>query len=85
LTGGPIGDAGVPMTDLGRFLVVVGVVLLAVGLLLSLGPRLPGGSWLGRLPGDIHIERPGFSLYIPLATCVVISVLLTLVLTFFRR
>jgi len=52
-------------------------VLLALGLLLYASPSIP---FLGRLPGDLRIERPGFRLYIPIASCVVISLILTGVL-----
>jgi len=56
-------------------LLVAGLLLAAVGALIWLGP---GGSWLGRLPGDIRIERPGFSLHLPLGTCLLLSLLLSL-------
>ncbi len=52
------------------------------GLLLSFGGRLP---WLGRLPGDIVVERPGFHFYLPLATSVLLSLLLSAVLWLLRR
>lgn len=70
------------MHDLGRFLVIIGVVVAIIGLLMWTGfmPR-----WLGRLPGDIQIERGSFSLYFPIVTCIVISVILTLIFSFFRR
>ncbi len=70
------------MSDLGRLLMFVGGVLLALGALLSLGARLP---WLGRLPGDIVIERENFRFYFPIATSIVVSIILTLVLSLFRR
>jgi hypothetical protein len=69
-------------TELGRGLMVLGAVLLALGLLLSLGGRLP---WLGRLPGDIVYRRGDFTFYFPLATSLLLSALLTLVLSFIRR
>jgi hypothetical protein len=69
------------MRDLSRVLVVAGVVLVACGLLLPLLTRLG----LGRLPGDIAIRRPGFSLYFPLATCLLISLLVSLILWLWRR
>ena len=62
---------------MGKTLIVVGVVLAAVGALLVLGGRIP---FLGRLPGDIEIRRGGSSLYLPITTCVLVSVVLTLVL-----
>lgn len=67
--------------DFGRLLVILGVVLVAVGFL---WPYL-GKIGLGRLPGDIVIEREGFSLYIPITTCVLISAVLTLGFWFFRK
>ena len=73
------------MSDLpqvGRLLAAAGVVLLVVGVGLMLGPRVP---WLGRLPGDILIERPGFRFYFPLTTCVLLSLLATGVLWLLRR
>ncbi len=65
------------MGDIGRALIIIGGVLLAMGLLLTLAGRLP---WLGRLPGDIVIQRRNFTLYIPIATGLLISLLLSLVL-----
>jgi hypothetical protein len=69
-------------SDLGRALVIVGAVTLVLGILLSVGGRLP---WLGRLPGDIVVRRPGLTLYLPLGTCLVLSVVLTVVLSLWRR
>ena len=59
------------METLSRTLIVAGLAIAGVGLLLHYGPSLP---WLGRLPGDIRIERPGFRFYLPVATCLVVSV-----------
>jgi len=73
------------MAELGRFLIVMGVVLVAVGLLLSVGPRLPGADWIGRLPGDIYIDRPHLKVHVPLATCLLASIVLTLILSLWRR
>ena len=70
------------MGDLGRTLMILGGVLLVLGALLSLGGRLP---WLGRLPGDIVIERENFRFYFPLASSIVISIILSLLATLFRR
>ncbi|MEW6296516.1 MAG: DUF2905 domain-containing protein [Thermodesulfobacteriota bacterium] len=70
------------MTELGKMLMVLGGILLLVGLLFTAGAKLP---WLGRLPGDIYIQRDNFSFYFPLATCLLVSVLLSLVLFLFRR
>jgi hypothetical protein len=64
---------------LGRLLIGAGVVLVLVGLLVQMG--LP----LGRLPGDIRIQRGQSTFYFPIVTCIVVSVVLTLLAAFFRR
>ncbi len=63
------------MQDIGRSLLVLGVVIALAGLVLLLVGRVP---WIGRLPGDIHIQRGNWSFYFPLATSLLLSVLLTL-------
>jgi hypothetical protein len=65
----------------GRLLILLGLVLVAVGLLWPLLTKLG----LGRLPGDIVIERENFRLYIPLATSILISLVLSLLLWLFNR
>ena len=70
------------MADLGKILIYLGLLLIVIGVLLTLAGKLP---WLGRLPGDIAIERDNFSFYFPLATSILISVIISLVLYFFRR
>ena len=62
------------MESLGRALIVAGLALVVVGGLLHLAPSLP---LLGRLPGDIRIERPGFRLYVPITTCLLLSALVS--------
>ena len=62
----------------GRLLVVLGLVVVAVGLLFMLAGRVP---FLGRLPGDLHWERDGVQIYAPLATGLLISVVLSVLLT----
>lgn len=70
------------MTEFGKTLIILGGVLVVVGALLTFGGKLP---WLGRLPGDIVIERDNFTFYFPIATSIVISVILSLLFMFFRR
>jgi hypothetical protein len=70
------------MGELGKLLMIVGGVLLALGALLTLAGRLP---WLGRLPGDIIVERGPVTFYFPLATSLIISIALTLLFWLFRR
>ena len=67
--------------EIGRIVLVIGIVLVVIGGLAVLGVRLP----FGRLPGDIAIEGENGALYIPLGSMIVISVILTLVLNFFIR
>jgi hypothetical protein len=70
------------MASFGRMLVFFGILLVVVGLILSIGAKIP---WLGQLPGDIYIQRERFTFYFPLATCLLLSLILTLVLYLFRR
>jgi membrane protein implicated in regulation of membrane protease activity len=69
------------VTDLGRWLVVAGVLLIALGLLAQSGAL----TWIGRLPGDIRIERPGISFYFPLTSMLVISVVVSAAVYLLRR
>ncbi|MDQ3977973.1 MAG: DUF2905 domain-containing protein [Actinomycetota bacterium] len=69
------------LSSLGRVLVVVGAVIVALGLLLVLG----GGLGLGRLPVDIAIRRGNTRIYIPLATCLLLSLVVTLILSLLSR
>jgi hypothetical protein len=64
------------MPSLGRVLLLAGALLIVVGLLVLLGER--GGLRLGRLPGDLRVERGNFRFYFPLATSIVLSVVLSL-------
>jgi uncharacterized protein HemY len=70
------------MDGLGRILIYLGVLLVALGIVFSLAGKIP---WLGHMPGDITIQRDRFTFYFPITTCIVISVIISLVLYFFRR
>jgi hypothetical protein len=70
--------------QLGRLFIILGVVFLAVGLWLTFAPHLSFGR-LGRLPGDIHIKRDNFTFYFPLTTCILVSLLLTLLFSILSR
>ena len=74
------------MAELGKLLIGFGVVLIIIGGILvlsgSVGDRVP---FLGRLPGDIHIQRGNWSFYFPLTTSILLSVILTLILTLLSR
>jgi Protein of unknown function (DUF2905) len=70
------------MREVGKLLVVFGGVVTIVGLALWAGF---GARWLGRLPGDIRIERGNSAFYFPIVTCLIVSIVLSLLLSFFRR
>jgi len=70
------------MNDAGKALVVLGLVIVAAGLVLWSGV---GRGWFGRLPGDIHYTRGNFSFHFPLVTCIIVSVVLTLLLRLLRK
>ena len=69
-------------SELGKFLLIIGLVLALVGGLLWSGI---GKDWLGRLPGDIHYTKGNFSFHFPVVTCLILSLLLTLLLWLFRK
>ena len=68
---------------LGRMLIVVGLLLVVAGLAITFGPRLP--IRLGRLPGDIAIHGKNSSFYFPVTTCILVSVVLSLVMWALRK
>jgi len=70
------------MREIGKIFAVFGGVILIIGLALWAGF---GARWLGRLPGDIRIERGNSAFYFPIVTCLIISIVLSLILSFFRR
>jgi hypothetical protein len=70
------------MPGAGRVLMIVGGALLILGAVLSFGARVP---WLGRLPGDIVVERDNFKFYFPITTSILISIILSLLAAAFRR
>lgn len=70
------------MPGLGKLLIVSGVVLVLAGIVVSVADRVP---WLGKLPGDILVRRDNFTFYFPLASCLLVSAVLSLILFLFRR
>jgi len=70
------------MQGLGRLLILVGALFVLAGAVLLVAGRIP---WLGRLPGDVVVRRGLVTFYFPLATSIILSVLLTLLLNFFWR
>lgn len=67
--------------EIGRVFVIVGLVIIVTGALLWSGH----GGWLGKLPGDVRVERGNSGFYFPIVTCIVISVVLSLLMWIFRR
>ncbi len=70
------------MSQLGKMLITVGIITAAVGVVLLLVPRVP---WLGKLPGDIVIRKRNTVFYFPIATSIVISIILTVLFNLFRK
>lgn len=68
--------------SMGRFLVAVGILIAGIGGMFMLSGKLP---WIGRLPGDIHIEGDHYSIYIPVTTSVLLSLILSFLLYLFNR
>jgi hypothetical protein len=71
-----------PASDMGRLLIAAGVLLAAVGVVLILAGKVP---FVGRLPGDIVYRKGGTTFYFPLVTCLLLSLILSLLLNLFRR
>jgi hypothetical protein len=67
---------------LGKTLIIVGVILIIVGILL-LNPTIR--KYLGKLPGDIHIQKENFSIYIPITTAIIISIVLSILFNIFKK
>lgn len=70
------------MGGIARLLIVFGLVSIVIGILLLVAPRIP---WVGRLPGDFLIDRGGLKIYVPLATSLVLSIILTVLLNLIGR
>jgi uncharacterized membrane protein YkgB len=67
---------------LGKMLILLGVFIILIGLLLLIGEKIP---WIGKLPGDIIIRKKNFTFYFPIVTSILISIILTLLFTLFRK
>ena len=70
------------MPELGKFLVIIGAVIIVVGVILWSGI---GTGFLGKRPGDIRVERGNSVFYFPIVTCIIISIVLSLIFSLFRR
>jgi hypothetical protein len=70
------------MPGFGKSLIIIGLIIVVIGVFAAYGPRIP---FLGKLPGDIHIKKDNFVFYFPLATSIIVSIILSLILYFFTR
>ena len=71
------------MQEVGKFVVIIGLLMVAAGVILWRFPSLFG--WVGKLPGDISVQKGNFSFYFPIVTCILVSILITLLSRLFRR
>ena len=67
--------------EIGRFLVIAGIVLAVIGILFIMADKIP----LGKLPGDINIGKNNFRVHVPVTTCILLSIVITLIVNFFSR
>ena len=70
------------MADFGKILIFLGIILTAAGILFTFGAKIP---WLGKLPGDICIKKENFTFYFPLATSILLSIALSIIMLFIGR
>lgn len=70
------------MAAIGKVIVVVGIVLVVLGIILIFADRIP---FIGRLPGDIYVKKERFSFYFPITTSIIVSIILTVLFSLFRK
>ena len=70
------------MSDIGKSIIFIGIVLIIVGLLMTVAGKIPG---VGKLPGDILVKKENFSFYFPLTTCILLSIILSAIMYFFGK
>ncbi len=70
------------VSSIGKLLMLIGVILLALGAVLTFTGRIPG---VGRLPGDIVVKRGNFTFFFPVTTCIILSIILSLLFALFSR
>jgi len=70
------------MSDLGRSIIAIGIVLIVAGIILTIAGKVPG---MGKLPGDIFIKKENFSFYFPLTTCILLSIIISAFMYFLGR
>lgn len=70
------------MAGLGKSLIILGIIIAAIGIIINFAGKIP---WLGRLPGDIYIKRDNFTFYFPLATSILISIIISLIFWIIKK
>ena len=70
------------MAEFGKIIIIFGIILVVVGIFLVFSPKIP---FIGKLPGDILIKKDGITFYFPLATSIIISIILTIIINIFLR
>ncbi len=70
------------MAGLGKSLIIFGLIIIVFGIIITFAGKIP---WLGRIPGDIQIKRDNFTFYFPLATCILVSVIVLFFLWLLKR
>ncbi|HEX2769476.1 MAG TPA: DUF2905 domain-containing protein [Geobacteraceae bacterium] len=70
------------MAGLGKSLIILGIIIAAIGIIINFTGKIP---WLGRLPGDIYIKRDNFTFYFPLATSILISIIISLIFWIIKK
>ena len=70
------------MGQMGKTLIIFGIILICIGLMLNFSGKIP---FLGKLPGDIYVKKDNFSFYFPITTCIIISIVLSLLFGIFKK
>ena len=70
------------MAGLGKSLIILGIIIVAIGIIITFAGKIP---WLGRLPGDLYIKRENFTFYFPLTTCILLSIILSLIFWLLKK
>ncbi len=70
------------MGGMGKTLIILGIILVCIGIFLNLFGKIP---YFGKLPGDIYIKKDNFSFYFPITTCIIISIVLSIIFGIFRK
>lgn len=68
--------------NMGKFIIIIGLILVLVGIIMQFADKIP---WIGRLPGDILIKKENFTFYFPLATSIILSIIISLIIYLVRK